>query len=391
MIIALAGLGIVVVKALGGEQVPMKAGTVLIYPPRCRDRTRRCPRPARRPITFPPGSTYRFGDGPGQTMVFHEPFNLSCPPGLFMKRMPDGTGFVLPEGAKQLVPGSSWGTFTIAATIPIALFVGWYMYRFRKGKVLEASLFGAAAVLAATIGGAWIPGSQIEPYFLLSRDMTIFALAGYGFVAAVLPVWLLLCPRDYLSTFLKIGTIVLLVVGVVDRQPRARTRRRSARTSPRAAARTSTARSSPMSSSASCAGRSPDSTPWSSSGTTPKMVDRESDVRMIGYGAMLMEGLVGIVALIAAAALPNSMYYDINIDLARRPDFLAKHPDFARFLEASEVGPHADGDLDPAAPAGSELVGDGEGRPGVAPRPDRRRRDAGRRHGADLLRRASRA
>ena len=77
-----------------------------------------------------------------------------------------------------------------------------------------------------------------------------------------------------------------------------------------------------------------------SSGTTPKMVDRESDVRMIGYGAMLMEGLVGVVALIAAAALPNAMYYDINIDLARRPEFLAKHHDFAQFLEAGEADPH---------------------------------------------------
>ena len=92
------------------------------------------------------------------------------------------------------MPGSSWGTFTIACTIPIALFVGWYMYRFRKGKILEASLIGAAAVLAATVGGALIPGSPLEPYFSLSRDATVFALAAYGFVAAVLPVWLLLCP-----------------------------------------------------------------------------------------------------------------------------------------------------------------------------------------------------
>src|SRR5262249_18285110 len=84
-----------------------------------------------------------------------------------------------------------------------------------------------------------------------------------------------------------------------------------------------------------------------SSGTTPKMVDKEGQVRMIGYGAMLMEGLVGIVALIAAAALPNAMYYDINIDLGRRPKFLADHPEVARFLEASEVDLHGG-----AAPAG---------------------------------------
>src|SRR4029077_3803171 len=91
-----------------------------------------------------------------------------------------------------------------------------------------------------------------------------------------------------------------------------------------------------------------------SSGTTPKMIDRETDARMIGYGAMLMEGLVGVVALIAAAALPNAMYYDINIDLGRRPEFLAKNRDFAQFLQAGELDLHGG----PAAGArtGSELV-----------------------------------
>ena len=95
-----------------------------------------------------------------------------------------------------------------------------------------------------------------------------------------------------------------------------------------------------------------------SSGTTPKMVSKESDIRMIGYGAMLMEGLVGVVALIAAAALPNAMYYDINIDLGKRPTFMAQNPDFAQFLKVSEVDPHGGhGAGDGAAPApGSELV-----------------------------------
>ena len=109
---------------------------------------------------------------------------------------------------------------------------------------------------------------------------------------------------------------------------------------------------------------------------------------MIGYGAMLMEGLVGVVALIAAAALPNAMYYDINIDLAQRPDFLAKHRDFAQFIQAGDVDLHGGrrrGD-------GRQRTGrDGEGRAGIAARPDRRRRDAGRRHGPDLLRARSRA
>ncbi len=351
VIIALAGLGIVVVKALGGEEVPMKVGAELDYPPKGELIYGVTPT-GPRIYEVPPGSTYRFGEGPDQTMVFHEPFKLSVPHRSFLRTNAKGSGFVLPEGAKRLVRGSSWGTFTIAATIPIALFVGWYMYRFRKGKILEASLIGAAAVLAATIGGAWVPGSQIEPLFLMSRDMTVFTLAGYGFVAAVLPVWLLLCPRDYLSTFLKIGTIALLVVGVVIANPKLH----APAVSPHFASGGGPYFDGPIFPYVFICimcGAISGFHALVSSGTTPKMVDRESDIRMIGYGAMLMEGLVGIVALIAAAALPNSMYYDINIDLARRPDFLAQHPEFARFLEASEVGePGAAG----LAPAGSELV-----------------------------------
>ncbi len=388
VIIALAGLGIVVVKALGGEEVPMKAGTELVYPPKgeisygvTSDRPE--------DLRGSPGIdlSVRRRAGPDHGLP-REVQAGGAPPVLLENQCPDGSGFVLPEGAKRLVPGSSWGTFTIAATIPIALFVGWYMYRFRKGKILEASLIGAAAVLAATIGGAWIPGSPIEPYFLLSRDMTVFALAAYGFVAAVLPVWLLLCPRDYLSTFLKIGTIALLVVGVVIANPKLQ----APAVNPHFASGGGPYFDGPIFPYVFICimcGAISGFHALVSSGTTPKMVDREGDVRMIGYGAMLMEGLVGVVALIAAAALPNSMYYDINIDLAKRPEFLAKHPDFAQFLEASDVGQHAEGGLGPAR--GRQRAGrDGAGRPGVAARPDRRRRDAGRRHGADLHRRDAR-
>src|SRR5262249_49761404 len=127
--------------------------------------------------------------------------------------------YVLPENAHRLVKGSSWGTFTIACTIPIALAVGWYMYRFRKGMVVEASLLGAIGVLSATVLGAKIPGSTLEPFFSLSETQTTLAIAAYGFIASVLPVWLLLCPRDYLSSFLKIGTIALLVLGVILANP----------------------------------------------------------------------------------------------------------------------------------------------------------------------------
>jgi carbon starvation protein len=338
VIIALAGLGIVVVKALGGEEVPMKAGTVLVYPPATTiEKTIYPNRPAVYPI--PPGATYRFGDGPGQSMIFNEAFKLTVPFKSTLQTDKTGEGFVLPKDAKRLVPGSSWGTFTIACTIPIALLVGWYMYRIRKGKILEASLFGAGAVLAATVAGAWIQGSELEPYFSLSRNGAIFALAGYGFVAAVLPVWLLLCPRDYLSTFLKIGTILLLVAGVLIVNPKLE----APAISPYFAAGGGPNLDGPIFPYVFICimcGAISGFHALVSSGTTPKMVDKESDVRMIGYGAMLMEGLVGVVALIAAAALPNAMYYDINIDLARRPDFLAKHRDFAQFIQAGEADLH---------------------------------------------------
>jgi carbon starvation protein len=352
VIIALAGLGIVVVKALGGEEIRMKAGSVLEYP--ANSEINRVFYPNRPTIHHVPGgSTYRFGEGAGQSMIINERFDLTVPHDKPLKASADLKGWVLPENARRMVPGSSWGTFTIACTIPIALFVGWYMNHFRKGKILEASLLGAAAVLVATVGGAFIPGSQLEKYFSLSREATVFALAAYGFVAAVLPVWLLLAPRDYLSTFLKIGTILLLVAGVIVANP--------------------TLHAPPVSQYFAAGGGPYFDGPifpyvficimcgaisgfhaLVSSGTTPKMIDRESDVRMIGYGAMLMEGLVGVVALIAAAALPNAMYYDINIDLGRRPDFLAKHRDFAQFIQAGEVDLH--GKLAGGVEGGSELV-----------------------------------
>ncbi|MDX2035198.1 MAG: carbon starvation protein A [Isosphaeraceae bacterium] len=334
IIIALAGLGIVVVKALGGEEVPMKQGTSLIYPDGA-------------PITktieassgvaiyeVPSNSRYRYGSGAGEEMVFSESFRLAVPASEGLRSEAEGEGLKLPAGSRRLVPGSSWGTFTIACTVPIALAVGWYMYRFRKGKVVEASIFGAVGVLVATVVGASIPGSPLEPYFSLTRNQTISAMAGYGFIASILPVWLLLCPRDYLSSFLKIGTIALLVVGVIVANPTLEAP---------AINHVFAEKGGPYFDGpifpyvfiCIMCGAISGFHALVSSGTTPKMVDRETDIRMIGYGAMLMEGLVGIVALIAAASLPNSMYYDINIDLARRPQF-------HQALAALEVDPHGD-------------------------------------------------
>jgi carbon starvation protein len=360
IIIALAGLGIVVVKALGGEEIPLKAGTVLVYPEGADIRSiLKVSGP--RLYEVPPQTTYRFGETADQTMVFHESFNVVVPRQTRLKGNPNGPGWVLPEKARRLVPGSSWGTFTIACTIPIALFVGWYMYRLRQGKVIEASIIGAVAVVGVTILGALIPGSVLEPYFSLSRSGTVFALAGYGFVAAVLPVWLLLCPRDYLSSFLKIGTIALLVLGVIVANPKLE----APPISPHFAAGGGPYFDGPIFPYVFICimcGAISGFHALVSSGTTPKMVSRQRDIRMIGYGAMLMEGLVGVVALIAAAALPNAMYYDINIDLGKRPGFMAKNPDFARFLKASEFDPEGGhGAMKAAGPgnavgAGSELV-----------------------------------
>lgn len=315
VVIALAGLGFVVVKALGGEEVRLAPGTR---------------------IALPAGAVLQLEGKDDGRLVYRVPegceliypnelrsprpesFRIACPEAKPLDL--EGQQVNLPEGAVVLVPGSSWGTFTIACTIPIALFVGLYMYKIRKGRVAEASLLGAIGVLAATVIGNWVPGSPLETFFSLTKGQTVFALCAYGFVASVLPVWLLLCPRDYLSSFLKIGTIALLVVGTLIANP--------------------TLRCPPINEVFASGGPT---FPWGgifpfvficimcgaisgfhslvASGTTPKMVDKESDIRPIGYGAMLIEGLVGVVALIAAASLPPQLYYDINIEQPRVADY----------------------------------------------------------------------
>jgi carbon starvation protein len=218
-----------------------------------------------------------------------------------------------------VVPGSSWGTFTIAATIPIALLVGLYMYRLRKGKVIEASLIGGALVLAAVFVGGYIAHTSMGRYFNLSaRNITLW-MAAYGFIASVLPVWVLLVPRDYLSSFLKVGTIFILVAGVILARPKLEA----------PAFNTVFSHGGPVGAGnifpflfiTIMCGAISGFHALVSSGTTPKMVRRESDARTIGYGAMLMEGLVGVVALIAACTLPSQDYYGLNTALADAPAY----------------------------------------------------------------------
>jgi carbon starvation protein len=322
VIIALSGLGMVVVKALGGEQVKLAAGTRFELPAGGSVSVTPSLESAGDPVrmTMPPGTKITYPNGSSVTRT--EEFTIVWPPAVELpleRQQADGeqpVAVTIPAGVTQSVPGSSWGTFTIACTIPIALFTGLYMYKIRKGKVVEASAIGAAAVLAVTILGNWIPGSALEPYFSLSRGGTIWAICGYGFVASVLPVWMLLCPRDYLSSFLKIGTVALLVIGVILANPQLK--------------------APPVNEHFAHGGGPYFSGPifpfvficimcgaisgfhaLVSSGTSPKMVSQESHVRLIGYGSMLIEGLVGVVALIAASSLPQGDYWAINIDLSR--------------------------------------------------------------------------
>lgn len=218
-----------------------------------------------------------------------------------------GLGLAVVNALKE----SSWGTFTIAMTIPIALFVGLWMYRIRPGKIAEASLIGVAGVLAAVIAGSAIPHSFLEPYFTFSKNGIIIAIAAYGFIASVLPVWLLLCPRDYLSSYMKLGTIAALVLGVFIVHPQLKMPALTEYI--HGGGPIIPGKLYPFVFITIACGAISGFHALVSSGTTPKMLDRESDARMIGYGSMLLEGLVGIVALIASSSLFPADYFAINL------------------------------------------------------------------------------
>jgi carbon starvation protein len=206
---------------------------------------------------------------------------------------------------------SSWGTFTIAMTIPIALFVGLWMYRIRPGKIAEASVIGVIGVVASVVLGSWVPSSFLAPYFTFSRDGIIIALVVYGFIASVLPVWLLLVPRDYLSSYMKIGTIAALVVGVILVHPDLKMPAFTQYVG--GGGPIIPGKLFPFLFVTIACGAISGFHSLVSSGTTPKMLNKETDARFIGYGAMLMEGLVGIVALIAACSLEQGDYFAINL------------------------------------------------------------------------------
>jgi carbon starvation protein len=206
---------------------------------------------------------------------------------------------------------SAWGVFTIACSIPIALLMGQWMYRLRPGRIAEASVLGVALLLLAVIGGEPVARSAIAGWFHLSKNGLEYALPTYGFVAAVLPVWMLLVPRDYLSTYMKLGTIGLLAVGVLIVNPLL--------VMP---ATTQYLRGGgpvipgpvwPYVCLTIACGAISGFHALIGSGTTPKMISSEADLRPIGYGAMIAEGLVGMLALIAACTLLQDHYFAINV------------------------------------------------------------------------------
>ncbi|MEU6303303.1 carbon starvation CstA family protein [Streptomyces chartreusis] len=206
---------------------------------------------------------------------------------------------------------SAWGTFSVSMTIPIALFMGFYLRRLRPGQVVETSLIGVALLLLAILGGGWIQDSALAEYFVWSPETLVFCLIGYGFVASVLPVWMLLAPRDYLSTFMKVGTIALMAVGVVIAAPNLRAESVTDFASTGAGPVFAGSLFPFLFITIACGALSGFHA-LVSSGTTPKLIQKESQVRLIGYGSMLTESFVAVMALIAACVLEPGLFYAMN-------------------------------------------------------------------------------
>jgi len=215
---------------------------------------------------------------------------------------------------------SPWGVFTIGSIMPIALVMGWWMFKSQAGRITVAgpSVFGVVLLIAAVIGGHWFAGSSAAGALTFSPHQITLLMATYGFIASVLPVWLLLEPRDYLATYLKLGTIAILLIGVFILHPDIRFPAITQFVS--GGGPIIKGKLFPFLFVTIACGAISGFHALIASGTTPKMIDRESDARFIGYGAMVCESLVGVLALIAATSMYPGDYFAIN----SAPDVFAK-------------------------------------------------------------------
>ncbi len=206
---------------------------------------------------------------------------------------------------------SAWGTFTVAATIPVAMFIGIYLRHLRPGRVLEASVIGFALMLGCVLGGQWVQENDVlRPLFDHDGLTLAWGIIAYGFLAAVMPVWLLLAPRDYLSTFLKLGTITLLAVAIIVLRPTIHMPALTQfidGTGPIFAGKVF-----PFMFITIACGAVSGFHALIASGTTPKLITNERDICLIGYGSMAVESFVAVMALIAATILEPGVFFAIN-------------------------------------------------------------------------------
>ena len=208
---------------------------------------------------------------------------------------------------------NAWGTFTIAMTIPIAFLMGLYLQKYRPGRVGEMSFLGVGLLIVAVVAGRFVAQADVGEWFVLERQTLVWLLAGYGFLASVLPVWMLLVPRDYLSTFMKLGVIALLALGVIVLAPDIEMPRVTGFI--HGGGPIIPGPIFPFLFITIACGAISGFHSLVSSGTTPKMIARESQA-IVGYGAMLLESFVGVVALIAAGLLIPGDYLAINTMLS---------------------------------------------------------------------------
>ena len=210
---------------------------------------------------------------------------------------------------------SPWGVFSVGCTIPIAVCMGLWLRFVQPGRITQVSIVGFAVLIGVIIGGRWVAESSFGHYLHLSPTALVWAMIIYGFLAAVLPVWVLLTPRDYLSTFMKVGTIVVLAAGILIVRPVVEMA---------AVSEFATNTDGPVFAgklfpflfiTIACGALS-GMHAMVSSGTSPKMVEKETQVRMIGYGGMLMESFVAIMALAAAVSLSPGIYFSMNTSTA---------------------------------------------------------------------------